>query len=503
MSRLLMVQGTHSSAGKSILATAFCRIFAQDGWRVAPFKAQNMSLNAGVTPEGGEMGRAQIVQAEAAGIAPHTDMNPVLLKPEGHRVSQVVLNGRARGGMDARNFYTLKDEVWPEVTAAFDRLRSAYDILVLEGAGSPAEINLKAGDITNMRMALYGNAPVLLAGDIDRGGVFAALVGTMVLLEPEERAMVRGFLVNKFRGDISLLGDGLQMLQEAAYGVPTLGVIPYLENLGIAEEDAAPLEYVRAPQHPQEGALVRVAIVRLPRMSNFDEFDALRREAGVSTRFADAPEDLAGVDAVILPGSKMTIPDLKWLTDNGWTERLHHLAAAGRSIVGLCGGYQLLGETLIDPDGVESAPGTQISGLGLLPVRTIFEPEKITELTAAQVTANGGWLAAVTGSSVRGYQIHTGRSEMTGDCEPLLNLSGGPDGAAAPRGRVWGCYLHGIFENDIFRHAWLRSLGWQGEGIIFDREAAYDRLAEHVRAHVDLDRIYAIMDEHKQQSISA
>ena len=498
MSRLLMVQGTHSSAGKSILATAFCRIFAQDGWRVAPFKAQNMSLNAGVTSEGGEMGRAQIVQAEAAGIPPHTDMNPVLLKPEGHRVSQVILNGRARGGMDAKNFYTLKDEVWPEVTAAFDRLRSDYDIVVMEGAGSPAEINLKAGDITNMRIALYGNAPVLLAGDIDRGGVFAALVGTMVLLEPDERAMVRGFLVNKFRGDISLLGDGLQMLQEAAFGVPTLGVIPYLANLGIAEEDAAPLEYLRDPDHPEGGEMVRVAIVRLPRMSNFDEFDALRREPGVSTRFADVPADLEGVDAVILPGSKMTIPDLNWLSDNGWTARLHQLAAAGGAVVGLCGGYQLLGEELIDPYGVESAPGTQMAGLGLLPVRTIFEPEKVTELTAAQVIAGQGWLKAVAGSTVRGYQIHTGRSEMTGACEPLLELSDGPDGAVVPGGRVWGCYLHGIFENDMFRHAWLRSLGWHGEGIAFDREAAYDRLADHVRAHVDLERIYAIMDEHSR-----
>jgi adenosylcobyric acid synthase len=385
------------------------------------------------------------------------------------------------------------------VTAAFDRLRDAYDIIVMEGAGSPAEINLRAGDITNMRMALYANAPVLLAGDIDRGGVFAALVGTMVLLEPEERALVRGFLVNKFRGDVSLLGDGLQMLRERAYGVPTLGVIPYLENLGIAEEDAAPLEYLRDPDHPDGTGMVRLAIVRLPRMSNFDEFDALRREPGVSTRFADQPEDLEGVDAAILPGSKMTIPDLEWLVENGWTEQLHRVVERGGSVVGLCGGYQLLGEELLDPDGVESTPGTRMDGLGLLSVRTVFEPEKVTELTAAQVVAGEGWLEAVAGTSVRGYQIHTGRSEMTGACDPLLALPDGPDGASAPGGRVWGCYLHGIFENDDFRHAWLRSLGWQGEGIAFDREAAYDRLANHVRQHVEMERISAIMDEHQRR----
>jgi adenosylcobyric acid synthase len=491
-----MVQGTHSSAGKSVIVTALCRIFAQDGWRVAPFKAQNMSLNAGVTPEGGEIGRAQIVQAEAAGIEPHTDMNPILLKPEGHGHSQVVLNGRVHTTLDARNFYAHKHELWPHVTAALDRLRRQFDLVVVEGAGSPAEINLKEGDIVNMAVARYANAPVLLVGDIDRGGVFAALVGTMVLLEPEERALVKGFLINKFRGDPSLLGDGLQMLQERAFGTPTLGVIPYLPDLQIAEEDSVTLDRLSENgQRKMNNAerWIDVAVVRLPHLSNFDEFDALAREPGVRVRFVERACDLARPAAIILPGTKTTLADLAWLRETGLAQEVRAFAEHGGAVVGLCGGYQMLGQGLRDPHGVDALPESSTEGLGLLPVTTTFETEKVTLQTSARVVAGHGPFAAVRGSRVQGYQIHTGRTEARAGVLPLLQFDSGADGAVAPDGRVWGCYLHGIFENDAVRHAWLRSLGWQGSGQDFERESAYNRLADHIRAHVDMRQIYALL----------
>ncbi|MBI3763481.1 MAG: cobyric acid synthase [Chloroflexi bacterium] len=488
MARVLMIQGTHSGAGKSLIVTGLCRIFAQDRYRVAPFKAQNMSLNAGVTPEGGEMGRAQIVQAEAAGIPPHTDMNPILLKPEDHRRSQVVLNGRAQTTIEAGNFYSLKRELWPHVTAALDRLRAQVDLVVIEGAGSPAEINLKAGDIVNMRVAQYAQSPVLLVGDIDRGGVFAALVGTMALLEPEERALVKGFLINKFRGDPALLGDGPTLLQQRAFDTPTLGVIPYLPDLNIAEEDSVALDQPTLEGTPSSG--VDIAILRLPHLSNFDEFDSLKREPGVQVRFVERLADVGEPQAIILPGSKMTLADLQWLSESGLAERVREF---GGAVVGLCGGYQLLGDRLHDPHGVESPPGSRAEGLGLLPVATTFAPEKHTTQTSARVIAGCGAFAAVRGTWVRGYEIHAGHTELGDGATPVLQIDDRVDGATSPDGRVWGCYLHGIFENDAFRHAWLRSLGWQGRGRAFERESAYNRLADHVRAHVELARIYELI----------
>ncbi|RME77611.1 MAG: cobyric acid synthase [Chloroflexi bacterium] len=495
--RTLMILGTHSNAGKSILVTALCRIFAQEGYRVAPFKAQNMALNAGVTPDGHEIGRATIAQAEAAGVPPHVDMNPILLKPEGHRRSQVVLNGRPYTHITAENWLNLKQFLWTQVTAALDRLRQRFDLVIMEGAGSPAEINLKDGDIVNMRVARYARSPVLLVGDIDRGGVFAALAGTMLLLEPEERALVKGFVINKFRGDPSLLGDGLQMLRERAYNVPTLGVIPWLPDIGVAAEDSVALDDPpRSPVDPE--ASVDIAVIRLPRTSNFDDFDPLAAEPGVQVRFVDRPAALGRPAAVILPGSKMTLDDLAWLRETGLDRQVVELARQGTAVVGICGGYQLLGRSLNDPDGVESPPGTRAEGLGLLPVETVFAGDKRTVQVQAVLQASEGFLADLQGSPIQGYEIHMGRSQLLDRAAwPLCRIGaeadGHPDGAVTTGGRIWGTYLHGIFDNDAFRHAWLTSLGWQGAGRRFDREQAYNRLADHVRAHLDMDAVHRIV----------
>jgi adenosylcobyric acid synthase len=486
-----MLLGTHSSAGKSLLATAFCRILARKGYRVAPFKAQNMSNNAGVTPEGDEMGRAQIVQAEAAGVAPHTDMNPVLLKPEGDRRSQIVLNGKVYGHIDARNWMDIKRLLWDEVRAAYDRLASRFDVIVLEGAGSPAEVNLKAGDIVNLRMARHANAPALLVGDIDRGGVFAALAGTVLLLEPEERQQIRGFLINKFRGDPSLLGDGLRMLQERAFGVPTLGVIPYLNDLWIADEDAVTLERLEDKRRASGAGGVDIVVVYLPRIANLDEFDALAAEPGVRVRFVRRPEEVGQPQALILPGTKATLSDLQWLRAQGLDQTLLRLRAKGTEVVGVCGGYQMLGEKLSDPAGVESPPGTEAFGLGLLPVETVFNVQKQTDRVRVRLP---------DGETLSGYEIHAGETRLMPGAEPLgvvTERSGRPvEEKSGARGEgVWGTYLHDIFANDAFRRRWLRSLGWKGEGgdTAALREAAYDRLADAVEASVDWPRIAHMM----------
>lgn len=489
---VLMIQGTHSNAGKSLMVTALCRIFARRGVRVAPFKAQNMALNSFVTPEGAEIGRAQAVQAEAAGVAPHVDMNPILIKPEGDGVSQLVLNGRPYARLHAGNFYALKAELWPHVTAALDRLRARFDLVIAEGAGSPVEINLKAGDIVNMRVARYANAPVLLVGDIDRGGVFAALVGTMVLLEPEERALVKGFIINKFRGDMRLLGDGLEMLRERAFGVPTLGVVPFLPGLRIADEDSVTL---MSRKVMGEGP-VEIVVVQLPRMSNFDDFDALAAEPGVRVRFVQRADEMGRPAAVILPGSKATIADLHWLRETGLAARVQMLAAEGVPVVGICGGYQMLGQWLEDPKGVEAPAGTRVAGLGLLPTTTVFARSKAT----FQVQVDGcdnTLFANVRGA--RGYEIHMGRTESPA---PLFRLRRKGTGETvldgAHQGVVWGTYVHGLFDNAAMRRTWLQSLGWQPEetGLADDwREREYDRLADHVAAHVDIEAIARLVKQ--------
>lgn len=489
MTKACMMLGTHSDAGKSLLATAFCRMLANEGYRVAPFKAQNMSNNAGVTLEGGEMGRAQIVQAEAAKIKPHTDMNPVLLKPEGNSRSQVVLNGKVIGHIEASNWDAMKDMLWEEAKAAYDRLASRYDVIVMEGAGSPAEINLKAGDITNLRMAAHAGAPCFLIGDIDRGGVFAALAGTMLLLEPEEREQIKGFLINRFRGDPALLGDGLKMLQERAYGVPTLGVIPYISELRIASEDAVVLERGQASA-PSGWDIV---VIHFPRISNFDEFDLLAAEDGVQVRFVSRLEDFGDPDVVILPGTKATLSDLDWLRHKGLAETVRNAAKQGTRVIGICGGYQMLGQRLVDPHGVEGQAGFETAGLGLLAAVTVFQQEKHTYQAR---------LVLPEGLTLDGYEIHTGETSLQDAAHPFgmvvqrgerqVNVQ---DGARSVDGNVWGTYLHDIFANDNFRQQWLRGLGWtgavsSGEAI---REMEYERLAQIVQEAVDWPEIKHIL----------
>ena len=489
---VLMVLGTASSVGKSVLVTALCRIFRQDGVRVAPFKAQNMSNNADVTADGGEIGRAQSEQAAAAGIAPTVAMNPVLLKPQGDRTSQVVVEGRAAGLLRSADFLTKKLALWPAVERSLASLRAEYELVVAEGAGSPAETNLRAGDIVNMRVALHTGASVLLVGDIDRGGVFAHLVGTMALLTPEERAHVRGFVINRFRGDPSLLAPAIDDL-EARTGVPVLGVVPWLDALRIAEEDAVALERP-GPAGAQNDATIDIAVVRLPRIANFDDFDPLAAEPGVRLRYVARPEDLGSPTLIIIPGTKATIADLEVLRASGLADAILARHRAGAMLLGICGGYQMLGERLCDPLGVEAPAGTEAPGLGLLPLTTTFAAEKVTRRTSGMVTTSAGPWSAAQGCAADGYEIHMGTTARTAPIEPLLTLDGHQDGAVSADGRVAGCYVHGLFQNEALRRALLTALGWQPVASRpFDREREFDRLAQHVRSHLDMERVAALV----------
>lgn len=486
---VIMVQGTTSHAGKSVLVAALCRIFARQGLRVAPFKAQNMALNSYVTPEGGELGRAQAYQARAAGIEPHVDMNPVLLKPNSQTGSQVIVLGKPVANMSVREYHAYQREVWPTVTAALDRLCAQYDVVVIEGAGSPAEINLREQDIVNMKVARYADCPVLLVGDIDRGGVFASLVGTTLLVTEEERALIKGFIINKFRGDASLLDNGLTWLQDYT-GIPTLGVIPYLKDWRGDEEDSLGVEDRRA--HTRAGADLTLTVVRLPFISNFTDFDALADEEDVAVRYAVTPAELAGADALLLPGTKSTIADLRWLQQSGMADALLQAVAAGTPLVGICGGYQMLGRRIFDPDGVESDVPA-IDGLGLIDAETTFAAEKRT--LRAEGTLTGAALGTA-GTPVYGYEIHMGRTTLGPEVTPLLRLTDAEgtslrDGAAA--GQVTGAYLHGLFDSPAFRRGWLNTLraskGLSPLAVRTDDQSDLDRLATHVAAHLDMEAI--------------
>lgn len=536
MKGALMILGTHSNAGKSLLATAFCRILARRGLSVAPFKAQNMSNNAGVTPEGGEMGRAQLTQAEAAGIAPHTDMNPVLLKPEtgpdGRSRSQVILDGRPAGYLAGDNWFRRKAELWDSVAAAYDRLARRFDVVILEGAGSPAEINLKAGDIVNLRMARHAKAACLLVGDIDRGGVFAALAGTVLLLDEAERQQIQGFVINKFRGDARLLGNATELLAQHAFQIPTLGIIPYLPGLEIPDEDAVALEqrphrfargaaeaHISDTGRPQSsgGAWngVQIGVVRLPHIANFDEFSVFDAEPSVQLHYLDSPQPGIALDALIVPGTKSTLADLGWLRRTGMDRFILHAAQAGMPVVGICGGYQLLGRTLHDPFGLEGGPQTPVEGLDLLPIATEFSPAKTTHQVKVRLAQ---------GEVVRGYEIHTGQTTLFPGATPLgvlversgLQVVDAPEGAVAAEGRIWGTYLHGIFENDAFRRRWLAALsGRRGlndtglhpgletgleslppaASLAERRRASYDRLADAVEEAIGWPTIWRLIEE--------
>ena len=503
--RVLMVQGTASHVGKSVLVSALCRIFRQDGFRVAPFKAQNMSNNSYVTPDGGEIGRAQAVQAEAAGVEARVEMNPVLLKPEADHTSQVVLLGRPMihpkgSSARARDYFALKTQLWESVRASLDTLREDYDIVVIEGAGSPAEINLKATEIVNMRVARYANAPVLLCGDIDRGGVFASLVGTLELLEPEERETVKGFLINKFRGDESLLTDGLTWLEERT-GIPVIGVVHHYRDIHIPEEDSVALDL---PVRTGSNAVLDIAVVQIPHISNFDDFDPLARQPGVGLRYVESAAELGSPDLVILPGSKTTIPDLTWMSRQGLTDAVKSLHRLGTAVIGICGGYQMLGEHIYDPEGIESSQHETV-GLGLLPMTTVFQGHKETHRIRGTVTADGGLLAGARGAPVTGYEIHMGITTGEGVDHPFriedradaaVTEATAWDGAMDDRGLVLGTYVHGLFHNGELCQSLLREVARRkgvalpdaSQELSLDRE--YDKLAEWVRGSLNMDLIY-------------
>ena len=492
--RCIMVQGTMSGVGKSLLCAALCRIFKQDGLRCAPFKSQNMALNSAVTADGLEMGRAQAVQAAAAGAEPDVRMNPILLKPTSDVGSQVIVNGEVRGVMPARAYFQYKKQLVGEVLAAYRSLAAEYDVVVIEGAGSPAEINLKADDIVNMGLAKLVNAPVLLAGDIDRGGVFAQLYGTVALLDDDERARVKGLVVNKFRGDVEILRPGLAPLEEMT-GVPVVGVVPYIHTAIDDEDSLAPGLGQTEARRPLD-----VAVVRLPRISNFTDFAPLEQHPLVGVRYLSSPRQLGAPDLVVLPGTKNTLGDLRWLRESGLEAAILKLAAAGTPVLGVCGGYQMLGRTLADPDGAEGGvPGAVCRGLGLLPADTVFTPAK----TRARVRGRGA-AGPFAGAALEGYEIHMGQTRVEG--APLCYLQDGqgerPEGCAA--GSVWGTYLHGLFDTGeatarladaLCRQKGLDPAAAAPLSHAAFQEREFDRLAGAVRAALDMDAVYRMMEE--------
>ena len=487
----LMVQGTASGVGKSLLAAAFCRIFARAGYRVAPFKSQNMALNAAVTLEGGEIGRAQAAQAAAAGVEATIDMNPILLKPEpGHR-SQVVVRGRPVGSRTWAEYQRMQAELLPIVAESLARLRRAFDLVIIEGAGSPAEINLRDSDIVNMRVARMAEAPVLLVGDIDRGGVFGALLGTLALLDAPDRARVGGLIVNRFRGDEAVLTPGLVELAARA-GVPVLGVVPYLEPGLVPSEDSLDLDDRSRWGAP--GAL-DVAVVRLPLISNFDDFEPLAAEPGVRVRFVRGADELDGADLIVLPGSKSTVSDLRWLFASGLAHAIRKAAADGRPVLGVCGGYQMLGEAVRDPDRIES-DAVVSEGLGLLSSVTAFAPGKTTVRVRARVGRASALFAAAAESELTAYEIHYGRTSASSPAPfTIVERHGEPahdaDGAVSATGTVVGTYLHGLLADDMVRRALLVYLA-ERKGIAADPRWGgpagdrYERLADAVARAVDV-----------------
>lgn len=493
----LMVQGTASSVGKSLLVTALCRLFRRDGINVAPFKSQNMALNSAVTPDGLEIGRAQAVQAEAAGIPACVEMNPILLKPEGHQRAQVVLMGRPAFSLSAAEYHEHKPRLAGIVADCLDTLRRRHDLVIIEGAGSPAEINLKDRDIVNMHVARLADAPVLLVGDIDRGGVFAAFVGTLELLEPEERDRIQAFVVNKFRGDLSLLEPGLEFLRKRT-GKPVLGVVPYVPNLRIADEDSLSLESRLRRVRPGSERL-DIVVVGLPHISNYDDVAALEHEAGVSVRFARSRDELEGADLLILPGTKSTAADLAWLRASGCADAVVRHAGAGGLVLGICGGCQMLGELIEDPYAVESSE-RQVPGLGLLELDTRFGREKTTAVVEARVGAPCFLNVGIGAGLVPGYEIHMGEAlPRPGAQSPFrLETRNGVatdvvDGAINAGGNVVGTMLHGLLEHAGARSGLLSSLRERkglapphGASTVPSAADEYDRLEASVRGSLDL-----------------
>ena len=484
MAKTIMIQGTMSNAGKSLLAAGLCRVLKQDGYRVAPFKSQNMALNSFITKDGGEMGRAQVVQAEAAGIEPDVRMNPILLKPTTDVGSQVIVNGRVQGNMPAMEYYRRKRDFIPAVMEAYESLAREYDIIVIEGAGSPAEINLQENDIVNMGLARMVDAPVLLVGDIDRGGVFAQLYGTVALQSEEDRRRIKGVVVNKFRGDRAILELGLKTLEELC-GVPVAGVVPYL-HVDIDDEDSLSERFGR----DKETRLIDIAVIRLPRISNFTDFSPFERYENVSLRYVERARDLRAPDMIVIPGTKSTIADLQWLRQSGLEASIQKAASGGTLVFGVCGGYQMLGRHISDPEQVEAAGVTEIDGMGLLPIETVFQGEKVQTQTNGVFSGVAGLFSELNGKRYAGYEIHMGRSEEA-------------RGALISVGNVYGSYVHGIFDEQEVADTILKALctkkdvSFESLGS-FDarayKERQYDLLADAVRAGLDMPLIYRILN---------
>ena len=544
MAKAIMIQGTMSNAGKSLLAAGLCRIFRQDGYRVAPFKSQNMALNSFITEDGLEMGRAQVMQAEAAGIAPDVRMNPILLKPTTDTGSQVIVQGEVLGDMDARKYFAYKKSLMPLVLEAYNSLAAEYDIIVIEGAGSPAEINLKKDDIVNMGLAKAVGAPVLLAGDIDRGGVFAQLLGTQMLLEPEEQALLKGFIINKFRGDKTILDPGIAMLEERG-GVPVVGVVPFMQ-LDIDDEDSLAPRLTQT-NRPPAGKPVEIAVIRLPHLSNFTDFNVFSRIPEADLRYVSRPEALGNPDMVILPGTKNTMADLRWLFASGMADAIDELRRRGCVIFGVCGGYQMLGREISDPDRTEE--GGQARGLGFLDTETVFSKEKRRTRVCGRITDLPGILRPLGGMEIEGYEIHMGRTTESrnkagvgcfhkdlsargafaadSNCEGSNYMDScrsdcfcriqdhrtgieSPDGAAA--GNIYGTYVHGVFDGPGIARRIVEILA-EHKGLTLKnasdnstlsapetdnqayKETQYDLLAETLRRHLDMKRIYEILEE--------
>lgn len=499
MAKKIMIQGTASNVGKSILCTGLCRIFAQDGYKVAPFKSQNMALNSAITSDGLEMGRAQVVQAQACGIAPHVDMNPILLKPTGNSTSQVIVNGIPLDTMRAKDYYEIKKTLKKEVAEAFSRLDDEYDIIVIEGAGSPAEINLKKDDFVNMGLASMVQSPVLLVGDIDRGGVFASLYGTVKLLEPHEQELIKGLIINKFIGDVSLLQSGLEPIEELT-GKPVLGVVPML-SLDIDDEDSLSTRF----ENNSSSALLDIVVVRLPKISNFTDFNPLSRYDQVNLRYITNANEIGNPDLLILAGTKNTIDDLRWLIDCGLAEKIVAFAKSGGAIIGICGGYQMLCNEVNDPNFIDgnSSSVSSLKGLGLLDGTTEFFQEKTRTQVKGVVGKIDGIFSNISGATFQGYEIHMGKT--TAKSSHILSFAThtgdkGQDGMC--NGNVLGCYVHGFFDNgDISKkliEGLLKNKGISCKVIAVNWEnyaqEQYDNLASNLRKSLDMNAIYEILN---------
>lgn len=494
MAKVIMVQGTNSNAGKSLITAALCRIFKQDGYKVAPFKSQNMALNSYITKDGLEMGRAQAMQAEASCVEPDVRMNPILLKPTGEKGSQIILNGKVFKDMTAGEYYSYKEDMIPHIMKAYNSLADEYDIIVMEGAGSPAEINLKKQDIVNMGMAKMADAPVIIVGDIDRGGVFASLAGTMLLFDEEEKERVKGFVINKFRGEVKLLEPGLEMLEDIT-NVPTLGVVSYM-HVDIDDEDSLSERL----SNNKDYSLIDIAVIRLPRLSNFTDFNVFSLIDGVSLRYISSVKELGEPDMIIIPGTKNTIEDLKWLRQSGLETKIIRHAKQGKAVFGVCGGYQMLGQQINDPENVEG--GGSIKGLGLLNIITDFSKEKTTLQSSGTINILNDFYSELSHIKVNGYEIHMGTSIIIeGHEDQAMNmLNSKYDGCV--QNNVAGTYLHGIFDNTQVAKTIVKILA-HNKGISLEeteefdfnkyKHEQYDILAEHVRNSLDMDAIYNIM----------